>query len=506
MSPLVQEKNPEVLRQAALILERENERLIAKNLELQRENLRLKGMSPSELQQRLLELERQIAAANKARFGQSSEKRPRQKAEEMETPAPQTGHGPTEQPSLERVDEIHRLDEPDKICPQCGGDLKEWAGQFEESELVDTIERKWVIRKITRQKYRCGCQACVDTALGPTMLIPGGRYAPNVAVEVAVSKYLDHAPLQRQVRIMAREGLQVTAQTLWDQIEAAARLLEPTYEKIYAYVLTHELIGTDESHWKLLAKNGGELEQKRWQAWTVVAPDAVAYRIVPSRSIESAKKVLRGYRGLVTADGYGVYEHLASHDGIVLCCCWAHVRRKFVELDNSVSEQTRTEILDLIAKLYESEHAANGDREVLARLRQKCSSPVIDEIRTWLFAKKTEALPRSALAKAVNYALHRWIELTRFLTDVRIPLDNNASERAMRGPVIGRKNHYGSKSQRGTEVAALYYTLCESAKLVDVDAKAYIRNALKRAIAGEPPLLPGEFKALRDADATNAGS
>jgi transposase len=439
-------------------------------------------------------LERQIAAANRTRFGQSSEKRP--KPTEKAEPAPQTGHGPTEQPSLERAEEIHLLDEPDKICPQCGGDLKEWAGQFEESELIDTVERKWIIRKIKRQKYRCGCQACVDTALGPTMLIPGGRYAPDVAVEVAVSKYLDHVPLQRQVRIMAREGLQVTAQTLWDQIEAAAKLLEPAYEKIYAYVLSHELIGSDESHWKLLAKNGGEQEQKRWQAWTVVAPDAVAYSIVPSRSIESAKKVLRGYRGLVTADGYGVYEHLASHDGIVLCCCWAHVRRKFVELENSVSDQTRSEILDLISRLYAIDHEAKGNREALARLREERSRHVINEIRNWLFAKKAEALPRHALAKAVNYALHRWTELTRFLTDARIPLDNNASERAMRGPVIGRKVHYGSKSQRGTEVAALYYTLSESAKLVGVDAKAYVRNALKRALDGETPLLPGEFKAM----------
>ena len=139
--------------------------------------------------------------------------------------------------------------------------------------------------------------------------------------------------------------------------------------------------------------------------------------------------------------------------------------------------------------------APNHDREVLARLRHERSRLVIDEIRKWLFAKKAEALPRSALAKAVNYTLDRWTELTRFLNDVRIPLDNNASERALRGPVIGRKVHYGSKSQRGTEVAALFYTLCESAKLVGVDAKAYIRNELNRALGGERPLLPREFKA-----------
>ena len=80
-------------------------------------------------------------------------------------------------------------------------------------------------------------------------------------------------------------------------------------------------------------------------------------------------------------------------------------------------------------------------------------------IREWLFAHKVEALPRSAFAKAIDYALERWTGLTRFLDDARIPLDNNASERATRGPVVGRKNRYGSKSQRGTEVAAVFYTL-----------------------------------------------
>ena len=79
--------------------------------------------------------------------------------------------------------------------------------------------------------------------------------------------------------------------------------------------------------------------------------------------------------------------------------------------------------------------------------------------------------------------LERWDGLTRFLVDPRIPLDNNAAERALRGPVVGRKNHYGSRSLRGTQVAALLYTLCESARLIGVDAHAYLRQALDAALA-----------------------
>ena len=92
-------------------------------------------------------------------------------------------------------------------------------------------------------------------------------------------------------------------------------------------------------------------------------------------------------------------------------------------------------------------------------------------------------LPRSEFGKAVRYMLDPWKGLTRFIDDPGVPLDNNAAERALRGPVVGRKNHYGSRSLRGTQVAALFYTLCETAKLMAVDPHAYLLRALYAAIA-----------------------
>ncbi len=294
---------------------------------------------------------------------------------------------------------------------------------------------------------------------------------------------------------MAREGLEVDSNTLWDQINALARHLAPLHDKLHAYVLSKPVIGSDETHWKHLGSNGGEHEQKRWQAWTVVTDDAVCYRIVPSRSADAARQVLREYRGVVMADGYGVYAHLAKHDGITLANCWAHVRRKFFELENSAPATMRDEILDLIGQLYSVEREAGGDAVALARLRSERSREVVAKIRTWLLAQKAQALPRSAMGKAVDYALERWTGLTRFIGDALIPLDNNASERALRGPVIGRKNHYGSKSERGTQVAALLYSLCESAKLAKIDPRIYLRGALWQVLRGEEPWLPHEVRA-----------
>ena len=497
MRPLAQESNPDILRQAAILLERENTKLIKRVVELQKELLELKGATPSELQQQLIELERQLANSNRVRFGRSTEKRETPK--ETSKPLPQKGHGPKKQEQLEVVPEVHHLDEADKACTSCGGMLSEWEGQFEESELIDSVERKFFIRKVKRQKYRCACGGCVETALGPTTLIPGGRYAPDFAVEVAISKYLDHLPLQRQVKIMAREGLEVTASTLWDQIDAAASALKSTYDRIRKHVLSSEVIGIDETHWKMLGEYGGEHEQKNWQTWAIAAPDAVAYKILPSRSADAARKVLDNYSGIAMADGYGVYEHVAKDGHVTFAACWAHVRRKFIELENSISSKTREEILGLIGELYAVEREAGKDILLLERLRRETSQGVLVRIQEWLIAQREKALPRSAFAKAIGYTLYRWTQLTRFIKDVRIPLDNNATERALRGPVVGRKNHYGSKSERGTEVAALFYTLCETAKLSDFDAKEYVRSCLYRALNGAPPLLPAELIAELEA-------
>lgn len=481
----------ETLRQAALILERENEKLVEKNLELQRKLLEAQGADPNELQLKLEELQRQLSVKNKLLFGASSEKRSAPAGEKAR--APQTGHGPREQKSLPIEEVIHELDAADKACVKCGGALKEMDGQFEESEEVHVLERTFVLRKHKRKKYRCGCGAHVETALGPTKLIAGGRYSPEFAIEVAVAKYLDHAPLERQVRTMGREGLVVDSQTLWNQIEALARVLSTAHERLHKYVLSQPVIGADETHWPMLSTSDGE--NKRWQAWTVAAPDAVCYRIQDSRSAEAGREVLLDYSGVVMADGYSAYASLAKNGGrFLLAHCWAHVRRKFIEVEPVAS--VATEMLNMIAELYAIEQSCPtgppGD-ELRKKLRDERSRPAIRRIQDWL--QTTRALPQSGLGKAISYAGGIWPGLTRFLDDPRIPIDNNATERAMRGPVIGRKNHYGSKSRRGTEVAALFYSLLESAKLVEIDPKAYLRRALDAGLRGEQILLPHELRA-----------
>ncbi|CAM4327738.1 IS66 family transposase [Corallococcus sp. ZKHCc1 1396] len=487
MVRLTTERDVERLRQAALLLEAENRRLTSRVLELTRQLLTAKGEAAEVLQLRLVELERQLSQARDSLYGPSSEKRPRPSAAPVPAPAEANsprGHGPRQQ-ALPVEEVVHLLDVADQQCPQCGGALSAMTGQYEEAEEVDVVERRFVLKRHRRQKYRCGCGGCVETALGPPKLQPGGRYSLDFALEVAVQKYLEHAPLERQVRAMAREGLAVDSQTLWDQVLRLSRLLLPTWEALWLSQLRRRVLGADETRWPLLGSPG----QTKWHLWALASAHAVVYRVADTRGAEAARELLKDFSGVLVTDGYAVYAAVAKQraGGFRVAHCWAHVRRKFLECGGPEAEVA----VRLIGELYQVEReyqTSPPDVGRLHALRQERSRPVVSRLHAW--ALQVRALPESALGKALGYLGNLWPGLTRFLDDALIPLDNNATERALRGPVVGRKNHYGSRSRRGTEVAAILYSLLESAKRCGVEPKAYLRAAVLAALNGEPPLLP----------------
>lgn len=496
MLRLDEEKDLEVLRQAAKLLEAENRRLTQKLVELTRQLLEARGEDRAVLQLRIEQLEVDLRKKNQMLFAPSSEKRkdsaPAQQQDEKER---QKGHGRRDQKQLRVVElPVFKLDEPDQQCPKCGGELSEMKGQFEESEEITSIEREFVIKKIKRQKYRCSCNACIETALGPPKLFEGARYSVDFAIDVAVSKYLDHLPLERQARMMEREGLDITSQTLWDYLSALATKLGSAHEALHQYVLSHGVVGADETRWLLLGVKGRPT--KTWQVWAVAVQNAVCYRLKDSRSEAAAREVFRDFKGVAMVDDYVAYRSLSAASGgtLLLANCWLHVRRKWVELEATNPAEAKVAV-DLIRELYQVEKLAPtgppGD-ELRRVLREQRSRKIVERIREFLLETRARALPESGLDKAIGYALGCWGGLVRFLDDPRIPLDNNGTERAMRGVVVGRKNHYGSKSKRGTEVAALFYSLLESAKLAGVEPKAYLRAATYSAIRAERIPLPHE--------------
>ena len=477
------ERDVEQLRRVALAQQTQIEQLLRLIASQAAEFGALKG-NDGELQQKLAvveELSRKLREVTESTPAPPSELAPEKRASK-----PRTKFGNTEQPALPAVEQTFELDAADTMCPSCGGALSPMKGQFETSEMIDVVEVSYRVVRVQQQKYSCKCGGCIETALGPERATPGGRYSLDFAIKIAIDKYLDHIPLARQQRILARHGLVVTTQTLWDQLLAVGRRLESASRALLARVLAGPVVGLDQTSWPRLDGKG----DTPWQMWCLTAPGIVVHRIREDKSKDTFKDLMAGYKGTVVCDALKTHEAGArGNDAIALAGCWAHVFRKFEEAAPDHPEANLA--MKWIGQLYEIDERAEGDLAKKAELRRTESAEVIATMRTWLWSQAT--LKSLAIGNAAAYVVANWDRLTRFLGDARIPLDNNATERGIRGPVVGRKNHYGSKSRRGTEIASVFYTLLESAKLAGVDPARYLREAALADARGDV-LVPADMQ------------
>ena len=497
MSKVTEIRDPKTLREVASHLEKTVIRQHKEIARLRLDIARLRGQDVSPLMEIGL-LKEQIEAMKRSMFGISSERRSEDSSngdqkKDTDEKKPKRGHGPRSQPDLPIEKVIHTLALDERTCTFCGGEVNEVPEWFEESEEITVVALEYKILHHLRQKYRCTCNAQVVTAPGPVKLMPGGRYSIDFAAQVAENKYLDHLPLERQVRAMARDGLVIDSQTLWDQIERLAQHLQPTYEALLRKAFDAGVIYADETRWQMMMKNNS----CRWWTWCVATDKIATYRIFSNRSQKAAAKMLGEYGRVAMTDGYATYDALVkngiANPSLTIAHCWAHVRRKFIEAEDAYPELSKPAV-SMIRDLYRIEKKiprittdmpVNERKKLLElrhKIRQQESRPKIDEIRKWAFEHLPNTLPQSKMGKALNYMLKLWPGLTVFLDNPEVPLDNNAAERALRGVVVGRKNHYGSRSKRGTEVAALFYTMMETAKLSGIDARTYLRQAATRAI------------------------
>jgi transposase len=224
--------------------------------------------------------------------------------------------------------------------------------------------------------------------------------------------------------------------------------------------------------------------------WCVTAPGIVYHRICDDKSARTFKSLLGDYEGWVVADALGTHQAGAREcRGVRLAACWAHVLRRF--RDAVVDFPEAQFMLAWIQDLYRIDAGAK-DMAERGRLRATESRAVTEKMKTWM--QHATALKTTSLGGAIRYTLGIWDRLTPFVDHPEIWLDNNPTERGIRGPVIGRRNHFGSKSARGTEVAAILYSLVESAKASGIDPIAYLAEVATRA--KESPgavLLPADF-------------
>jgi len=475
------EQNIEELRRFALALEVQNRLLLEVIAKKSQELDKLRG-STGDIQLTLKMLEELQAKARQTQdaiAGMNTEKRAERKQ--------RSSTGPTEQPKLPIIEEVFTLDESDRTCPSCGGGLREMTGQCEESEMIDVIEVSYRRVKVKQQKYVCRCGGCVDTALGPARALSGSRYSLAFAIKVLIDKYLDHIPLERQCRILERHGLVVTSQTLWDLAYAVAQRLSIVDLALFDYVKAQPVIGLDQTSWPRLDVRGS----KPWQMWCLTAPGVVVHRIRDDKSAATFKALVGDYHGTIVADALSTHQAGARDEpGIVLAGCWAHVFRRFDEAkpDHPDAEQALT----WIGALYDVDRRGEGDLLRIGELRRAQAPAILVPFRAWLLDRA--GATHLSIGKAAAYTLGIWNRLVVFVDDARIPLDNNATERAIRGPVVGRKNHYGSKSRRGTDLATTIYSIIETAKLHHVHPTDYLAAAVLAADRGEV-LFPWQFAA-----------
>lgn len=307
---------------------------------------------------------------------------------------------------------------------------------------------------------------------------------------VSFDKYLNHLPLERQVRMMGQRGLEVTSQTLWDQAWAVTRLYVPTYEAIGRQLLVGPVLGLDQTSWPDLY----DKDLPPWQMWCLTGPGLVYHRICDDKGAGTFETLVGGYKGTIVCDDLSTHSAGArASPGIILAGCWAHIFRRFAEAEPDFPEAHL--MMMLIRDLYQLDGRAMTV-EQRGELRPRHAPTILEQMRAWMHAQRVPAT--TSLGRAIRHTLKpkNWEKLTVFVNNPLVWLDNNATERGLRGPVIGRRNHFGSKSVRGTEVAAVMYTLVESAKASGIDPMAYLIECATRAKRTPGTvLLPADFKA-----------
>jgi hypothetical protein len=191
-------------------------------------------------------------------------------------------------------------------------------------------------------------------------------------------------------------------------------------------------------------------------------------------------ELFSGYQGYVHTDAYAGYNPVFLPDGCNRVACWAHVRRKFIECEKLAPKDVG-KVLNQIAALYKVERAAkklSDDKRVA--LRAKRSVPTIEKLHAYLQALRERTLPQHPLAKALNYALAQWNELTVYTTRGDLDIDNNPIERQIRPIALGRKNYLFAGSHDGARRAAIFYTLINTCKMHKVNPFEYLRDVLRR--------------------------
>ncbi len=465
--------------------------------------------------ERIERLERLVAAFRQAVFGRRSEKADPDQfdlaLEDLETAIAavqaedEADTSPGKRVSKPRAtnrgslpDHLPRIEEivePDSLTCACGGCLH-CIGE-DVSERLDVIPAQFRVIVTRRPKY--ACRACTDgvvQAPAPARLIQAGLPTEATIAHVLVCKYADHLPLYRQAQIMSRQGIDLDRSTLADWVGRAAFELRPVFDALIADLKRSSKLFMDETRAPVL--DPGSRKTKTGYFWALArddrpwgggAPPGVAFTYAPGRGGQHAERILQDFSGVLQVDGYAGYNRLIAPErvglDIRLAYCWAHARRKLVEITRNGPAPIAEDGVKRIGELYRIEAELRGlDPETRLTERQARSAPLLADMETWLTLHRARVAAKSPLGEALSYIAKYWNGLRLFLTDGRIEVDNNSVERTIRPIALNRKNALFAGHDAGAENWAIIASLIETCKLNAVDPQAYLTSTLTAIVNG----------------------
>jgi len=394
---------------------------------------------------------------------------------------------------LPRVEVVHDLDEKEKVCG-CGCKLSRIGEDI--SEKLDIVPAKIQVIRNIRPKYACKkCEGLEDDgpsvkiAPVPAQIIPKGLATAGLLSYVLTAKFVDALPFYRQEKQFNRLGIELSRRTMCGWAMKAAEVCQPLLSLLKDEIRSGPLINADETTVQVLHEPDRSPTQKSYM-WIFKGglPEcpSLIYEYHPTRSGDVVKLFTDGYQGTVQTDGYKGYDFLDKKKDIIHVGCWAHARRKFMDVKKASSSKkagSADKALSYIRRLYGLEKAARtkgmSARQVY-ELRQNQARPILEKFKTWLMKRSTTVAPKSLLGQAVSYCLAQWHRLENYIEDGYAGIDNNAAENAIRPFVIGRKNWLFSGTPEGAKASALLYSLIETAKANKLEPYSYLRYLFEK--------------------------
>jgi len=476
-----------------------------------------------ELKEGLTSLEGKMAALERHVFGRKTERMPTVAAELREEVVGEESKAERDEAAKKKrreraarkaeqcpTCEIHHdVPTEERRCPACGSEDLKALGKGRTTEVYEYLPARFERQVHVQEVLACACGQCVVTAPAPAKVVDKGGYGPGLLAHVVTSKCADAMPLHRLAQRIERGGVPMSRSTLTDLFHLSASVLLPLSSHLLQCIASAEVVWADETPLRVLDVKKTRLGY----LWTFLTQNPkgqwlIGYRFSMGRAGKTPKDVLGGTTGALVVDGYTGYNAVTLPDGRTRVGCWSHVRRRF--FDALATAPEAREAMDFILALYRVEAQASEANVVRTaahrELRRLHSAPLLARLRVWLEDQAPRHPPKGPQGGAISYALKQWDALSRFVSDERLPLDNNRSEGALRKAALGRKTFLFVGHEAAGENLAGLYALVATCEVNDINPEEYLADVLLR-VQSHPQsrigeLLPHEWKHLRTADSS----